>query len=240
LAFKLCLITDDLLRPAEELAARVDAALRGGVDAVQFREKSAPPEQLHAAFTALSRVCRAHDAPLLLNGALLGTFQINEPLDGIHCGIGNLPPDFAAAFAKARADADFPPPSIHDAWQKAIVSHNTPIARRLIIGYSAHEIGEAGVALRCGADYVTLSPVFPTPSKQGIIEAHGADWIREARQSLANARIIALGGISLQNAAEVMQAGASGIAVIRAVMAADDPCQAARLLYDLISKSAAI
>ncbi|MCX7019207.1 MAG: thiamine phosphate synthase [Candidatus Sumerlaeota bacterium] len=233
--FKLYLITGEAMRPDDKLALRVDAALEGGADAVQFREKSAPLRQCAAAFTAISRVCRARNVPLFLNAWLAGKFQIGAPFDGIHCGIDNLPADFRIAFKKCLVGGKHGALSIHDAWRRALISSGVHVPSALVIGYSAHEISEARIALECGADFVTMSPVYPTPSKQGILEARGPEWIRKARTSLAGARIIALGGISVENAADVMRAGASGIAVIRAIMAAPDPSEAARRLNDCVN-----
>jgi thiamine-phosphate pyrophosphorylase len=93
------------------------------------------------------------------------------------------------------------------------------LAPHLPAGYSAHEIEEARVRLADGAAYVTLSPIFDTPSKRGLLPPRGTAWLREARKALGpHAILVALGGITAENAAEVLAAGANGVAVIRAIM----------------------
>jgi len=94
-----------------------------------------------------------------------------------------------------------------------------------LIGYSAHSVEEALEAERCGADYVTLSPVFPTGSKPGAPPV-GLDVLGDAASRL-NIPVIALGGINAANAGWVGAVGAAGIAVISAVYGAEDPRLAA-------------
>ena len=80
-----------------------------------------------------------------------------------------------------------------------------------------------------GADYVGIGPVFPTTSKSDAGEAIGvAEFGRLA--GLCGLPAVAIGGITAENARAVIEAGARGVAVIRAVFSADDPAQAARSL----------
>jgi thiamine-phosphate diphosphorylase len=101
-------------------------------------------------------------------------------------------------------------------------------ARRLLgegrcLGYSAHGIGEARVALAAGADYVTLSPIFPSRSKPDLV-ARGVEFLREALRTLPADRVIALGGIETAGrVAEVAATGVAGAAVMGRVMRAEDP-----------------
>lgn len=106
---------------------------------------------------------------------------------------------------------------------RAALGHNS------ILGYSAHSETEALDALNRGADYVFFSPVFETPSKAGILEPVGLKRIEKlARQ--APGRVIALGGISAENIAQIARAGAAGAAVIRAIFAAPSSGDAVRNL----------
>ena len=91
-----------------------------------------------------------------------------------------------------------------------------------LIGASAHCAEEAAALLRAGADYVTVSPVFLSASKPGYGPALGpAGLVRIVRQ--ATGPIVALGGITADNAASCLAAGAHGIAVMGEVMRAADP-----------------
>ncbi len=91
-----------------------------------------------------------------------------------------------------------------------------------LIGASAHSAAEAAALLRAGADYVTVSPVFPTASKPGYGPAIGLDGLART-VAAAPAPVVALGGITPDNAALCRAAGAGGIAVMGEVMRADDP-----------------
>lgn len=102
------------------------------------------------------------------------------------------------------------------------------------IGYSAHGIGDARAAEARGVDFVTLSPVFDTPSKTGILEPIGIPMIRSGATALPGMPVVGLGGIDFSNAAAVVRAGAAGVAVMRAIMDAPDPEGAARKLREAV------
>jgi|AGTN01.1.fsa_nt_gi thiamine-phosphate pyrophosphorylase len=105
--------------------------------------------------------------------------------------------------------------------------------KKFIIGISAGTLQEALDAERDGADYVGLGPVFPTSSKSDAGEACGLVLLREARARLS-IPVVAIGGINAGNAAEVIAAGADGIAVISAVVSQDDVTAAARNMKKII------
>jgi thiamine-phosphate pyrophosphorylase len=91
-----------------------------------------------------------------------------------------------------------------------------------LIGASAHAADEAAALLRAGADYVTLSPIFPSASKPGYGPALGLAGLAAAAARTPGA-IIALGGITAENAASCIEAGARGVAVMGEAMRATDP-----------------
>ncbi|MFW6286652.1 MAG: thiamine phosphate synthase [Candidatus Sumerlaeota bacterium] len=118
---------------------------------------------------------------------------------------------------------------VHLGWRSLPVQQARSIAgSHLLIGASTHSIEEIENAE--GADYVTFSPIFPTPSKEGLVEVVGLGGLREAVERFPELPVVALGGIDAGNAASVIQAGACGVAVIRAVLRADDPADAAEEL----------
>ena len=100
---------------------------------------------------------------------------------------------------------------------------------RLRIGVSCHSGRQLRAAQSAGADYALLGPVFFTPSKRGLVRPLGLDTFRTAASASA-IPVIAIGGITPHNASAVRRAGASGIAVISAVMTAPDPARAATAL----------
>ena len=93
---------------------------------------------------------------------------------------------------------------------------------RGLIGASAHSAREASDMVGSGADYVTISPVFPTASKPGYGPAIGLDGLAEIVAQVPGP-VIALGGINAANAPLCLSAGASGVAVMGEVMRATNP-----------------
>ena len=107
-----------------------------------------------------------------------------------------------------------------------------------LIGLSAHSGPEAAAALRAGADYVTVSPVFLTASKPGYGPALGLDHLATV-VSEAGGPVVALGGISPENAALCRAVGAHGIAVMGEIMRAADPRAAVERLLQAMSAGVA-
>jgi len=103
----------------------------------------------------------------------------------------------------------------------------------LLIGVSVSTTAQALQAERDGADYLGVSPVFATPTKPDAPAAAGLDGLRAIRAAV-RLPLVAIGGLHAGNAAAVVAAGADGIAVVSAIMAAADPCAAAQALCDSI------
>lgn len=107
-------------------------------------------------------------------------------------------------------------------------------ARRLgppgwIVGVSAELVADAVRAERDGADYVGVSPVFATPTKADHAAPLGLAGLQAIRAA-TKLPLVAIGGIHAGNAREVVRAGADGLAVVSAIVAADDPRAAAEIL----------
>jgi thiamine-phosphate pyrophosphorylase len=93
---------------------------------------------------------------------------------------------------------------------------------RVLIGVSAHDLGEAESAAATGADYVTLSPIFVSAGKRSYGPALGLGRLAAIAQAVT-IPIVALGGIDAGNAASCLEAGAQGVAVMGAAMRAEKP-----------------
>ena len=91
-----------------------------------------------------------------------------------------------------------------------------------LIGFSAHDLAGAAAAARAGADYVIFSPIFPSASKPGYGPALGLTGLRDAAARLP-VPVLALGGVTAATMAGCLDAGAAGVAVMGAVMSAEDP-----------------
>jgi len=107
-------------------------------------------------------------------------------------------------------------------------------ARRLLgpnclIGISAESVEDAIEAEQQGADYIGISPVFSTPTKTDTAPALGLEGIRQIRE-LVRIPLVGIGGINLTNAAQVLAAGADGVAVVSAIMTAESPRLAAQVI----------
>ncbi|MBN1880516.1 thiamine phosphate synthase [bacterium] len=113
-----------------------------------------------------------------------------------------------------------------------------PDARRLlgadaIIGLSVESVEQVLESEHWNVDYLGVSPVFSTPTKTDTIATWGLDGLRWIRRTSRHP-LVAIGGINVRNASDVIAAGADAIAVVSAICAAEDPESAARELYSAI------
>jgi thiamine-phosphate pyrophosphorylase len=193
---RLYFITD--VRPGlEELLA---AALAGGVDMIQLRDKSASDDELVRAAAVFRRLCDEHDALFWLNDR--PDLVTACAADGVHVGQDDMP----AAEARRLAGDD------------------------VLLGLSTHSPEQLDAALAAGdADQLSVGPVWETPTKEGR-PAAGLDYVRHAARVAGERPWFAIGGIDLDNVSEVIAAGASRVVVVRAIRDADDPRPAAAAL----------
>jgi len=195
----LYLVTDRRQAHGRPLAEVVQAALDGGADGVQLREKDLLGAELLELATALRQLTARYGASLLVNDRI--DVALAADADGVH-----LPRD------------GFPVPAA-----RALLG-----AARLI-AVSTHTPAEVTTAAADGADFVVFGPVYATASKAAFDPPRGVEDL--ARACAASAiPVLAIGGVTAARTAAVRAAGASGIAVISAIMAADDPASAAREL----------
>jgi thiamine-phosphate pyrophosphorylase len=109
------------------------------------------------------------------------------------------------------------------------------LGQHTLIGRSVHSEEAAVEAEQAGADYVQLGTIYATESKPDAKPA-GTDLVRKVSAAVAMP-ILAVGGVRAENAAEVIEAGASGASVISAIQGADDPQAAARQLVEAMSEA---
>ena len=192
---RLLLVTD----PRPDLAARVAAAVRGGVDVVQLRDKRASREELLPLARELKEICDEANA----------LFTVNDDIElarlsgasGVHLGQRDEP-------LRAAREA---------------------LGTEAVAGRSAGSLDEARAEVREGADYLGVGAVYATPTKpEG--EVAGLEFIRALAREQLPVPWFAIGGVTLETAREVSEAGAEGFAVVRAVLDAEDPEAAAREL----------
>ena len=104
----------------------------------------------------------------------------------------------------------------------------------LLIGISAESTDDALRAEQEGADYIGISPVFATPTKTDTAAPLGLEGVNKIRE-LVDIPLVGIGGINRDNAASVIEAGADGVAVVSAIVSADDPRDAAKELKALVN-----
>ncbi|SFA49165.1 thiamine-phosphate diphosphorylase [Parageobacillus thermantarcticus] len=103
-----------------------------------------------------------------------------------------------------------------------------------ILGVSAHNLEEAQAAVAAGADYIGVGPIYPTKSKADAKQAQGPGIIRLLRDHGIAIPIVGIGGITAENAGEVMSAGADGVSVISAIASASSPLLATKQLAQAV------
>lgn len=197
---RLYLVTDRDLALGRSLADVVDRAVRGGVTAIQVREKSLGGRAFLDEITTLRRLLAGSAVPLFVNDRV--DLALAAGADGVHVGQEDLP----AAQARRL------------------------VGTKLLLGVSVATEDEARRAITDGADYVSVSPVFLTPTKPDAESAVGLAGVERIRRAVPAAPLLAIGGIDSGNARSVVTAGADGVSVVSAIMAATDPEAAAAAL----------
>jgi thiamine-phosphate pyrophosphorylase len=201
----LCLVTSvSVCGDAETLVSRVAAAVKGGVNMVQLREKDMPGGDLLELALRLKEVTQER-ALLFVNERIDVALACGA--EGVQLGERALP----VAEAKRISDGE------------------------LLIGRSVHSLEGAMEAAEAGADMLMVGTMFATASHPGTRPA-GVGLLQEIA-SWVSLSLIGIGGIEADNAAQVIEAGATGVAVIRSVLAAPDPEKAADAIWQTISQS---
>ena len=199
---------------AEKLAAIAAA----GVDWVQIREKDLPARRLGALTRdAIARTRRLETdcaARIIVNDRV--DVAVTEGADGVHLGESALPVADVAKWVKRTAFGVV----VSD--QGAASQFPVQACGDFLIGASSHSLESAKAATHDGADYIFFGPVYPTPSKAKFGDPQGVKTLA-AVCSAVSVPVIAIGGITLENAGECIAAGAAGIAAIRLFQDASDP-----------------
>lgn len=174
----------------------LQAALEGGVDIVQLREKEAGTRVIERAADTFRRVCDTYGVPFILNDD--PELAMSVRADGVHIGQDDVP----VAEARAMIGPDH------------------------LLGLSTHseeQIAAAHRTVREGTpiDHISVGPINETPTKPGR-PATGPELVRYAATT-ATLPFFAIGGIDPENVLEVLQAGARRICVVRAIRDAADP-----------------
>lgn len=203
----------DARRERGDLAEFADAALGGGVDVIQLRDKGSAGEArfgpLEAraeldALEVLSDAAARHGALVAVNDR--ADIARASGADILHLGQDDLP----------------------------VAAAREIVGPGMLIGRSTHRTEDARQALAEDIDYFCLGPCWPTPTKPGR-PAPGLDLVRAVAAMDVDMPYFAIGGIDEQRVGEVLAAGARRIVVVRAITHADDPGAAARRLASALT-----
>lgn len=202
------LVTDPTLSNGRTELEVARAAARGGIRLIQYRDKLAGKRLYLEKARALAALCRELGIDLLLNDHV----DIASLVDcaGIHLGQEDLP----TAEAKLL------------------------LGPTKIVGRSTHDPEQAMAAIRDGADYINIGPVFATSTKATPVRPVGLDMVREIAR-VSTVPVTTMGGIGMDNAADVVRAGADRVAVVTAITQAPDISEAARQLVGLVESAKA-
>lgn len=175
--------------------AVLEAALEGGISHFQLREKgdgALAGSALLEFASECQQLCRTHGVPFIVNDLIELACEIGA--DGVHIG-----QDDTAAMHVRKI-----------------------IGKEKLLGVSVHSVEEAQRAVKDGADYVGMGPIFGTVSKTDAKKPAGVKEIQAVTKKFPLLPVVGIGGITPENSGIVWQAGVSAIAVISAITQADD------------------
>lgn len=191
--FNLYLITDRHQTKGRSLEMVLEKALKGGVSAIQLREKDLSSRQLYETGLLLRKLTRKYNARLYINDRFDVALAVQA--DGVHLGVKSMP---AAVVRKEVGD-------------------------RFGIGVSTHNMEEAREAVRDGADFITFGPVYETLSKKKYGPPVGIDALRTVCQTVDIPVFGLGGiDSSHEKLHDVKSAGVHGVSMISAIIGSSD------------------
>ncbi|WP_112433773.1 thiamine phosphate synthase [Thermogemmatispora tikiterensis] len=185
-------------------------ALEAGIDLLQLRGPNLSAARLYELATILRPLARQLGARLIINDRL--DVALAAGADGVQLGRRSLPLAVARALLQR-------------------------CGQSLLLGASVHSLAEAEEAVAAGADYLLAGTIFPSPSHPGQTGA-GVELLEQLRARWPRLPLLAIGGLSAANAAQVIAAGADGIAVISAIYGAASVAQAVEALRQALAAGA--
>lgn len=185
------------------------AYLRGGARFLQVRAKSMPGDAFLATAAAIVQLARRHGARVVINDR--ADIARLADADGVHVGQDDLSPGAIRAV----------------------------VGTVSIVGLSTHTIEQVDRAVGQPVCYLAIGPVFGTATKATGYDAIGLGRVRDAarRATARDLPLVAIGGITLDNAASVLEAGAASVAVISDLLATGDPEGRVRAYLERLSRS---
>jgi thiamine-phosphate pyrophosphorylase len=186
-------------------AAQVAHLIDGSATFIQLREKHLSPREFYVEAEDALRVARARGARLIINDR--ADIALALGADGVHLGQDDMPPKAARAL----------------------------LGEDAFIGFSTHSVEQAIAAARLPVDYIAIGPVFATTSKKNPDPQVGLEGLRRVREAVPFLPLVAIGGVTRENAPSVFSAGADSVAVISALLDRENPAEITRLTRDFLA-----
>jgi thiamine-phosphate pyrophosphorylase len=169
-------------------AEQVLRMAEGGARLIQLREKHLDAREFFKEAEAALSVAREFGARLIINDRVDIALALGS--DGVHLGQDDLQPEAARRI----------------------------LGEQALIGFSTHNIEQAKRAALLPINYLAIGPIFPTSSKKNPDPVVGLDGLRQVREAVPNLSLVAIGGITPENARETLAAGADSLAVIGSLL----------------------
>jgi thiamine-phosphate pyrophosphorylase len=164
----------------------------GGAEMIQLREKKASSREFYESAREVMTLARERNVRVIINDRADIAHALKA--GGLHLGQDDLP---AAAARRLLGD-------------------------NAVIGFSAHSVEQAAKAVKLPIDYLAIGPVFTTKTKQNPEQTVGLETVKLVRETIGDFPLVAIGGITLENAGRVFDAGADSIAVIGDLISAEN------------------
>ncbi len=165
-------------------AGQVEKLIEGGAEIVQLREKYAAPKDFYESAKKALEIARRQNVKIIINDRV--DFALVLKADGVHLGQDDLPPKNAREI----------------------------LGEKAIIGFSTHNIKQAISAVKLSVNYIAIGPIFVTKTKENPDEIVGIEGVEKVREAVGDFPLVAIGGITLENFQDVLDAGANSVAII--------------------------
>ncbi|HYP50138.1 MAG TPA: thiamine phosphate synthase, partial [Pyrinomonadaceae bacterium] len=183
-------------------AEQVEKLIAGGARIIQLREKHLAPKDFYSEAEKVLAFARPRNVKIIINDRV--DLALTLKADGIHLGQDDLPP------AEARKI----------------------LGESAIIGFSTHSVEQAIAAVKFPVDYIAIGPIFETSTKENPDAVIGIEGLRQVRETIGAFPLVAIGGITKENARLCLEAGADSVAVISCLL--NEPEQIAEKTIELI------
>lgn len=181
-------------------AEQVSRLSDGGASLVQLREKKLTPRDFYEQAKVALAVAHSRKVQLIINDRV--DLALALQADGVHLGQDDLPPEAA----------------------------RTLLGPQAIIGFSTHTLEQARQAALLPIDYLAIGPIFRTATKADTAPEVGLAGLNSVRGAVGNLPLVAIGGITLANAQDVIEAGADSVAMISALLSSQSIADCTRAL----------